>query len=112
VVQSRFASDLILCAATFVGEIVRFEFDCFESFLKKGGALNSRQIAMLADSTPIVSEVRPIPPPSSSISQQMLDLLVDKCSCSLEPKLDRSVHAAQEGVNRTLGLFGSRLPNV
>jgi len=42
VVQLRFASDGILCAATFIGEIIAFKFDLFvESLLEKEGVLNS-----------------------------------------------------------------------
>jgi len=41
-VRLSFASDGILCAATFIGENIAFEFDCFvESLLKKEWALNS-----------------------------------------------------------------------
>ena len=42
--QLQFASDGILCAKTFIGEIVESEFDWFvESLLKKEGGLNSRE---------------------------------------------------------------------
>ena len=41
-VQLRFASDRILSAAKFIGEIIACEFDSFvESLLKKGGMLKS-----------------------------------------------------------------------
>jgi len=46
VVRLRFASDHdgILCAATFIGEIIASEFDLFvESLLEKEGMLNSHE---------------------------------------------------------------------